>query len=197
MIEVRGNKVTFDGKIYPTRFNWRSDRANGHHFIVWTGGGNAKKALIEATSNDVDILKNLITAGAEQGNNLSEHAWTERNNEQSSAPDQRVEGSKVRITVEWDGVEHEIGEMIESVAKDDFDIRVGGHESLVPVWRSGCVTCLFSCPGGRTSNHAYTIRDQALNRKSFQALEKNLPEDGSEVIVNFYVSESTSSESSD
>ncbi|MDP8245395.1 MAG: YdjY domain-containing protein [Candidatus Hinthialibacter antarcticus] len=190
MIEVSGDKVTFGGKIYPARFNSRNDRANGHHFIVWSGGGNARKALIESNVPDVDILAKLIATGAKPGDNLTAEAWTERKDEKSTAPDQRVEGTKIRITVEWDGVEHRMGEMIESASESDFDIRVGGHAALVPVWRSGCVTCLFSCPGGRTSNHAFTIRDQALDRKTFRAIESNLPKDGAAVRVNFYSSSS-------
>jgi len=58
---------------------------------------------------------------------------------------------------------------------------------LIPVWRSGCVTCLFSCPGGKTSNAAFTIRDQYLNRKVFLADEKNLPPDGTPVRVSMRV----------
>ncbi len=197
MILVVDTKVTIEGTIYPTRYNSRSDRANGHHFIVWSDGGNAKKALIEISNNDVELLSKLISAGARPGNNLTEEAWTKRNDDLSTEPDQRVLGSKLRITVEWDGEERDAYELFEDSGLADFDIRVGGHEALVPVWRSGCVTCLFSCPGGRTSNHAYTIRDQALQRKQFTANESILPKDGSRVTVNFYVSSPEAPDSSD
>ncbi|MBZ0257770.1 YdjY domain-containing protein [bacterium] len=192
MLEVKGEKITIDGTIYPHRYSTRKDRANGHHFIVWSGGGNARKALIETKISDVNILEKLVQIGAKPGDNLTEKTWDERSDPKSIAPDQRVEGSQVRITVEWDGDEHEIWELIDG-SESDFDIRVGGHKNLIPVWRSGCVTCLFSCPGGRTSNHAYTIRDQALNRKTFWAREDQLPKDGSKVKVHFYLLESSSS----
>lgn len=190
MIEVDSNHIKFGGIIYPNRYNSRKDRANGHHFIVFSGGGNARKALIESTVSDVDILGKLKEVGAVSGNNLSEASWTKRNDLESPAADQRVEGSKIRITIEWDHIEHEVSEMIENSTQSDFDIRVGGHADLIPVWRSGCVTCLFSCPGGRTSNHVYTIRDQAFDRKSFRAREEILPKDGTPVKIYFYLIQS-------
>ena len=175
--------IEFPGVIYPERYNTRTDRANGHHFIVWSGGTNAEKALINTDVPDERILAGLEALGAAPGNNLTEATWTERFNENSPAPDRRVEGARLKIVVSWEGMARPAYELLEGATESDLDIRFGGYEALIPLWRSGCVTCLFSCPGGRTSNAAFTIRDQALNRKSFRAERSKLPADGTPVRV--------------
>ncbi|MBI1390134.1 MAG: hypothetical protein GC154_16960 [bacterium] len=181
-ITVLSNSLSFPGILYPQRYNHRADRAGGHHFIVWSGGGNAAKALIETPVPDTDILAALESIGAVPGNNLQKKTWTERTHPDSPEPDMRVEGSPIHIFIEWNGVRRPAHEIFKDEPAAEFDIRVGGHADLIPVWKSGCVTCLFSCPGGRTSNHAFTIRDQAFNRKTFRARE-DLPPDGTPVIV--------------
>lgn len=195
-IQRNGESILFEGRIFPERFNQRRDRANGHHFIVWKGGGNAGKALIEAEPSDREILDALIAAGAEPGDNLTVDAWDERMNEESEAPDRRVAGTPVEISIRWDGQAHAIEESFADEPSSSFDIRVGGHAALIPVWRSGCVTCLFSCPGGRTSNHAFTIRDQAFDRHSFHARNSGLPPDGTQVEVSMTLKPAQASSSS-
>lgn len=184
-IDLMEREIRFPGKIYPQRYNTRSDRANGHHFIVFSGGGNRAKALIETDVPDRAILAGLEALGAAPGDNLTEAAWTERNDPDSPEPDKRVEGTPVDIFVSWNGESHPAWSLFEDESEEDFRIRFGGHEALIPVWESGCVTCLFSCPGGRTSNAAFTIRDQAGDRKTFRANEAELPPDGAEVMVRF------------
>ncbi len=182
-IDLANTQITFAGKIYPHRYNTRSDRVKGHHFIVYSGGSNAKKALINTEVPDHQILSGLEALGAVPGNNLTTAAWDERNNPQSDAPDQNVEGTPLDIFVQWEQEYKPAYELFADASPSDFQIRFGGHEELISVWESGCVTCLFSCPGGRTSNAAYTIRDQAKDRQTFMAKEKELPSDGSTVRV--------------
>lgn len=179
--------IRFAGKIYPHRYNTRADRAQGHHFIVWSGGANAAKALIQTGIPDREILKALEAVGAAVGNNLTEATWNQRADPAAAAPDERVKGSLLDIRVEWGGQAHPLHDLFQDKNPADYVIRAGGNEKLIPVWRSGCVTCLFSCPGGKTSNAAFTIRDQYLNRKVFLADEKNLPPDGTPVRVSMRV----------
>lgn len=182
-IDPAAKTIRFGGTIHPKRYNSHTDRANGHHFIVWSRGTNAAKALITTQVSDLEILKALETIGAALGNNLSEATWEQRADPAASAPDQRVEGSRLEIWIEWDGWEHRLPDLFTEKNPEDYVIRAGGHEKLIPVWRSGCITCLFSCPGGKTSNAAFTIRDQYWNKKNFRADETVLPPDGTPVWV--------------
>lgn len=181
--------IEFQGKLYPRRYNTHSDRQGGHHFIVWSKGGAAGKALIQSNTPDLEILSALGTLGAKPGNNLTEETWTKRNEPNSPEPDRHVLGSKVRIWVEWNGEKHPIQTLFQRSTDQDFEIRVGGHQDLIPLWRSGCVTCLFSCPGGRTSNAVYTIREQAQGSVNFVADEDRLPKDGAIVKIRMELEE--------
>ncbi len=184
--------VSFPGIIHPKHYNKYRDRANGHHFIVWTGGGNAKKALITTPVSDEQILDALLIIGAIPGDNLTAETWTKRDDPSSVEPDQRVEGTKIDIYVQWEEEELSADQIFLESEKKDFEFRVGGHRDLISVWNSGCVTCLFSCPGGRTSNANYTIRDQAQDRKRFVADVSKLPKDGTSVLVRFEIEQKES-----
>ena len=58
------NQIEFQGHIFPKRYNTHPRRAQGHHAIVWRGGGSAEKALIETDVSDREILNSLLEAGA-------------------------------------------------------------------------------------------------------------------------------------
>jgi hypothetical protein len=204
-IDLVERYIRFPGVIYPHRYNTFRDRENGHHFIVWSGGGNAKKALITTNTPDEQILDGLLILGAAPGDNLTQDGWTKRSDPSSAEPDKRVQGTVVDIIVSWEDRELPANQLFKNTKESDFDFRVGGHYDLIAIWRSGCVTCLFSCPGGRTGNAAFTIRDQSLNRKTFQADESILPPDGTLVLVHMRLqtnpetapAHSSSTESSD
>ena len=110
-IDPAAKTIRFGGTIHPKRYNSHTDRANGHHFIVWSRGANATKALIMTEVSDLEILKALETIGAALGNNLSEATWEQRADPAASAPDQRVEGSRLEIWIEWDGWEHRLPDL--------------------------------------------------------------------------------------
>lgn len=184
-IDLMNTQLKFQGTIYPKRYNTYSDRANGHHFIVFSGGSNAHKALINTDVHDEQILSGLEALGAIAGNNLTQATWNDRNNPNSNAADQRVAGTPINIYVQWQEDYIPAHELLKDTLPSDFHIRFGGHADLIPVWKSGCVTCLFSCPGGKTSNESFTIRDQAQDKHSFFANEAILPEDGTKVNIIF------------
>jgi hypothetical protein len=121
---------------------------------------------------------------------LSAEAWTERLDPDNPHPDERVEGPRLKVSVTWEGAEraYVLAELVDEEAAA-VDVRFGGHRAYIDRWRSGCVTCLFSCPGGRTSNAAWTIRDQARERHGFHAAEDRLPPDGTPVRVMISVIE--------
>lgn len=192
-------EVRFTGHIYPRRYNERKDRANGHHAIVWRGGNSASKALIEADTADVEIQDALEKLGLKPADNLKPEAWTQRDDPDDLAPDERVKGPPLRITVTWDGLGQpmELWRLFRNTTAGDVRIHFGGHRASIDRWRSGCITCLFSCPGGRTSNAAFTIRDQARDRRSFMANQEKLPPDGTTVEVTIQPAEATTAPAGD
>lgn len=159
-----------------------------HHFIVSKDGKAASKALIVTELSDLEIQRRLEVLGAVAGNNLTMETWTQRQNPKSAAPDQKVQGSSVRIEIILKN-----GRVVrpEDILTDKFgkgfDFHFGGHELLRSQWQSGCVVCLQSCPGGRISNAAYTIRDFANDLSAFPVKKPNPVQEGESVIVRFYV----------
>ena len=72
-------------------------------------------------------------------------------------------------------------------------MRFGGHRANIPKWKSGCVVCLYSCPGSKVGNARYTVRDYARNATRFRAREGALPPDGTKVRVVFRLAAEKSS----
>ncbi|MEQ8767095.1 MAG: YdjY domain-containing protein [Planctomycetota bacterium] len=181
--QASDRQLVLEGRAFPERYNELPGRAQGHHLIVWREGRQAHKALIESDVPDKDVLDALLRMGATAGDNLSERTWTANEDPSAPEPDQHVEGSPVHIAVRWSGETHALFELLESTREEDLDIRVGGHADLIQEFRSGCITCAFSCPGGRTSNATYTIRDQVEGRHEFRADLSKWPPDGTPIEV--------------
>lgn len=183
-VDAAQRSVSFRGRIYPSRFNAWYTRPKNHHFIVWKKGRAARNGLIRADVSDVEILHALERLGARPGNNLTVDTWERRDDARSTAPDLRVQGTRVEIQLEW-GTAHSL--RVEDYLIDrqgsGFLFRVGGHKALVPVWKSGCVVCLQSCPGGRVSNERHTMRDLARGTSRFELRRDRLPNDGTAVRV--------------
>jgi len=186
-ITLSENAITFTGRIFPRRYNNHPNRAGGHHAIVWKGGRAAPKGLIETDVMDIKILEKLEEIGAVAGNNLPKETWLERNDPHHPAPDRIVRGSAVEILLRWEEKENwlPLETLLEVRGQATFDPRVGGHAGQIPYWKSGCIYCLFSCPGGRTSNAGATIRQQTTGAVQWQASEERLPKDAAPVEIRF------------
>lgn len=183
--------VRTEGRIYPGRYNANPNRAQGHHAIVWKGGTAAEKALVESSGEDGQVLEALIAVGAVAGNNLPNETWLERDNPKSPAPDFTVKGTPVEILVSWEGLKEPLPlrDLLEWSGLANYEPRVGGHADQRAYWNSGCVYCLFSCPGGRISNAGATIRQQARGEVEWKAREALLPAEGTPVQLFFRVLE--------
>ena len=129
----------------------------GYHLIVWKNGTAADKALFRAEVSDLEFLDALEALGAIPGDALSLETWDDRFDEGSWRPDQ--------------------------VVGSGFEMRFGGHRANIPEWRSGCVACLYSCPGSKIGNANYTVRDYVRESTRFSVKEGVLPKDGSRVTV--------------
>jgi hypothetical protein len=141
----------------------------GHHAVTWKGGKKADEALLATYASDSEVYDAMISIGAKPGNNLTQAVWDERNNENSKAPDTRVEGSPVDALVWWEGLPEPLpfAKLLKDPGVKGVDLRFGGNKALIPIWKSGCVVCLQSCPGAKISNHQYTIRDYVQGRATF------------------------------
>ncbi|MDQ7052681.1 MAG: YdjY domain-containing protein [candidate division KSB1 bacterium] len=156
----------FNPGAFSGRFKWTPR----YHFVVWKKGRAASEALFKAYVSDRDFYAALERIGARPGNNLTTAAWDERNNPGHPAPDTRIEGTPVDIRVWWKGLSKPIP--VDSLLVDPggqgFDFRFGGNLALIPEWKSGCIVCLYSCPGSKVGNRAYTIRDYARGTTRFE-----------------------------
>lgn len=185
-LDVEGRSLSFQATAHPSDYDL-SDGIAGHHFITWQEGGGAGKALFRSQASDRDVAEGLRKLGAVPGENLTIDTWDERKDRDHPAPKTRVEGTTISITVSWEGSGGEIpiDQLVSSKPDRPIDIRFGGNEAFIDYYGSGCVTCLFSCPGGKTANASATVRDQIDETIRFVPVLDRLPKDGTVARVTF------------
>jgi hypothetical protein len=141
----------------------------GHHLITWKGGKAGRKALLETPIPDRFVLDALERLGAKPGNNLRTEAWSKRADPRHPAPDVRAKGTRLTLTLVLPkGKRRPVSDLLVDVDKKGLTWRLAGNRALIPVWRSGCVVCLQSCPGSKISNARATIRDLHKGRARFR-----------------------------
>jgi hypothetical protein len=159
----------------------------GHHAIVWKGGQSKHWALFVSDSSDHDVRVALDALGAHRGENLTLETWNERENPMSREPDKRVEGSRVEVFVEWKGSKGRLP--LASLLTEEgqeaprLDLRYGGNERWQKDFKSGCIVCLYSCPGGAIGNHAHPIRDYVRDGVVYASAADRLPPGGTRVTI--------------
>ncbi len=174
--------VDFDAEVHAAA--WSGEMA-GYHLIVWRDGGSADAALFRAAASDVEVLDALESLGAKPGNALDVGSWDQRDDPQSWKPDQVIQGPPVELLVrprpdaEW----LRLDQIVDDPARGGFDLRFGGHRANIPAWKSGCVVCLYSCPGGKIGNARYTVRDFTKKTTRFAVKDGVLPPDGAHVTI--------------
>ena len=125
--------------------------------------------------------------GEKPGNNLKLESWSKRDDPQSTAPDIKAAGPLVSIEVKWPDMDTptKIHQLFADGKKEDFVFRFAGNESFIEAWNSGCITCLYSCPGGKIVNSSYTIRDYTKQKDRFLKLTNGLQPSGTRVTLVF------------
>jgi hypothetical protein len=157
----------------------------GHHAVVWNGGGAKSWALFVSPVSDHDVRVALDALGARRGENLTPATWTARDDPKNREPDRRVDGTPIEVFVEWNGKRVSLRELLaeEGSAVPRVDFRYGGNERWQKEFHSGCIVCLYSCPGGAIGNHAHTIRDSVRDGVIYASRPERLPRAGTTVTI--------------
>lgn len=158
-----------------------------YHFLVWDDGRASHEALFVTTVSDSQFVAALMKIGATPGNNLTLDAWDKRHDANHPAPQTRITGTPIKISILWENAKKEIAisELLDDSDGKGFDFRFGGNLEHQHHWHSGCVVCLYSCPGAKVGNAAYTIRDYMTNEKRFKLKEGSWPSAGTKATVIF------------
>ncbi|MEO8217711.1 MAG: YdjY domain-containing protein [Acidobacteriota bacterium] len=178
-------EIRFKATAHPSHLS-RKFVQPGHHAIVWSGGRARFGALFESAASDHDIRVALRALGASAGENLTEQTWTARSDLGNPEPDKRVEGSAVDVFVEWPGSNGAVPLSIlilENGKPANFDFRFGGNERYQKDFKSGCIVCDYSCPGGAIGNHNRTIRDEERLGEIFTVNSARVPKEGTVVTI--------------
>ena len=175
---------------HPGRFQGWATRLSGmpgYHLLVHEKGRSAGNALFTTPAGDRNVHAALVEIGAVPGNALGMDTWEDRKDPNSTAPDKRIEGSPVEIVLLRADLEAPIplADLLDDPGGKGFDFRFGGHLANAPIWKSGCVVCLYSCPGSRVGNAAYTVRDYVRETTTFRIRNNRFPPEGTPVTLIF------------
>jgi hypothetical protein len=186
VIDRAQREIRFTATVQPHAME-RLFGVQGHHAIVWKGGRSYKNALFASDVSDREIRRALDALKARAGENLTPDAWNARDDESNRAADQRVEGSRVEVFVEWRGSKGRVplARLIreEKLAQPRLDFRYGGNAAWVKEFQSGCIVCLYSCPGGAIGNHAHPLRDYVRDGVVYASIPERLPPEGTKVTI--------------
>jgi hypothetical protein len=183
--------IEFTATVHAARFDgWFM---SGYHAIVWKDGRAARFALLAADVSDVEVLDALERLGAKPGNNVPMAAWDDRKNGSNPAPDTVIAGPPVEILLRLPGRSNlvPLGAILEDPGGRGLTMRFGGNRDNIPKWMSGCIVCLYSCPGSKVGNAAYTVRDYVDGRTKFRVRDDLLPADGTRIGVVLRLSPKT------
>ncbi len=184
--EVAGTarRLQLPGTLQARAFGSASGEDAGYHALVYEGGAAAAKALLTTPVSDLEVAEKLRELGAQDEGGVPMAAWNLRHLPLVRAPGSRVAGTPLRILAEWEGWEspRDFSALLEDPGGQGVAFRFGGNEEHDPLWESGCIVCLFSCPGGVISNERYTIRDHVRGLTHFSPAV-DLPERDTPVTV--------------
>lgn len=162
-----------------------------YHALVHRDGGAASRALFVTAVPDTTLARIFRAMGAEDRGGVPMAAWNLRWVPLVPQPDARVQGTRMEVMVSWEGQQPvPLASLLQDPGGRGVEFRFGGNEDQNHHWHSGCILCLFSCPGGVVSNAAYTIRDHQRSRTQFWP-QAEMPDDGTPVILSFILLDSS------
>ncbi len=171
--------------VHAAAFERRLGGMPGYHLIVWGEGRSAPAALFTTQISDTELLDAFEALGAKPGDALGMDSWEARKDPASAAPDRVIAGPAVEVAVRVPGREPPLGlgEILDDPGGRGFEMRLGGHRANIRHWHSGCLACLYSCPGSKVGNARYTVRDYVQGTTAFRVRPGALPADGTEVAI--------------
>lgn len=177
--------ISFPARVDSGNFHRRLLGMPGYHFLVHHGGSAAPASLLTTEVTDVQVLDALEALGGRPGNGLGMESWQQRRDPDAAAPGRVIAGSPVEVLVRVPGRAEplRLDQILEDPAGRGFEMRLGGHRANIPHWHSGCVICLYSCPGSKIGNASYTVRDYTGAVTEFRARAGVLPPDGEQVEI--------------
>jgi len=186
IIDRAHREIRFTAVVQPGAMD-RAFGVKGHHAIVWKDGKSKDWALFVSDASDHDVRIALMRIGAKPGENLTPAAWNERDDDTNAEPDKRVIGTPIEVLVEWPGSKGRIP-LARLIAEEGrpapvLDLRFGGNEQWQKEFQSGCIVCLYSCPGGAVGNHAHPIRDYVRDGVVYSSIPSRLPPAGTRVTI--------------
>jgi hypothetical protein len=189
-IDRAHREIRFTATVQPDAMD-RWFGVKGHHAIVWKGGKSQRMALFVSDASDHEVRAALDALGAKRGENLKPDAWNAREEAANPEPDKRVEGSRIGVYFEWKSRRMPLGRVIQEKTRVEpqLDFRYGGNERYQPEFQSGCIVCLYSCPGGAIGNHAHPLRDYVRDGVVYASIPERLPPAGSRVTIVLKVEE--------
>jgi hypothetical protein len=190
---LRPSELEFTATVHSRSFE-RGVYMPRYHAIVWSGGRAAGHALLRADVTDVEVLEALERLGARPGDNLPMEAWEKRRDPHHTEPDRIIAGSAIEILLRLPGRTGlvPLADVLEDPGGRGVRMRFGGNRENVPKWKSGCIVCLYSCPGSKVGNARYTVRDYVRGTTRFGVRKGVLPPDGTPIAVIFRVTKERS-----
>lgn len=164
-----------------TKVNGKYFNEATRHASVFSEGSNGTKSVFTSYGTPEDFLQGLLDIGAEAGNNMTPENATETT----------VEGSPIKMEVTWAGADktYDVNEVIKDSNGKKIDFKFGGNLERAKNKKTGCLTCLDSCPVGIVSNAAYTYGAvEKRNEVTFTGNADVLPEDGTYVATIYSIS---------
>jgi hypothetical protein len=183
VVDRETRTLRFSAEARPSAFEASLPPDHQYHALVFKDGGAADRSLFVTQVPDTEIARALRALGAQDGGGVPLSAWNLRWVPLVPQPASRVQGSKVEIFVSWDGqAALPFDSLLSDPGRKGIEMRFGGNEEHDDHWGSGCIVCLYSCPGGVISNASYTIRDHQRGVTHFTPNHR-MPPDGTAVTI--------------
>jgi hypothetical protein len=177
LIDLRKRQV-----LLYTEINLKNrNKPNPHWGVVYHGGELSDKAILSAFCTPGEFHAALMQIGARPGINLT--------------PDQAgafVQGDELSVSAFRPDLNKSfsLADIFFDQTGKGFHIRFGGNLERADKEKTGCITCLESCPVGITSNAAYPAISSSKRFFSPNSLFKgrleNLPAQAGSPVILIY-----------
>ncbi|MEN6317177.1 MAG: YdjY domain-containing protein [Syntrophaceae bacterium] len=152
-----------------------------HWGIGCRTGKYADKFILISPAEPLDFHDALIGIGAKPGNNLALDSYGKY-----------ITGDRLNVTASWPGLKKpfDISDIFYDSTGKGYQILFGGNRAASEKMKTGCLTCLESCPISITSNAVYPhlrgITRNIAPNSHFRGKPEALPNTEVAPVVVFY-----------